>query len=68
MIYRHSVFRELVYNGGLENKRYIAALVKKYSVRRIMTSAYHPQANGAIKAGHKPVMDALSKVSSAPRN
>ena len=58
----------MVYDGGPENKRHVAALATKYGVKRIVTSPYHPQANGAIEAGHKPVVDALAKVSVSPGN
>lgn len=53
----------MVIDGGAENKDAVAELVQRYKVKRVMVSAYHPQANGMIERGHKPIVDALSKMS-----
>jgi hypothetical protein len=34
----------------------------KYGIKRIAVSAYHPQANGMVERGHKPIVDALAKM------
>lgn len=63
MICRHSCFRKLVINRGSENKEAIEELTQRYGIKRVIVSAYHPQANGIIERGHKPIIDALSKMS-----
>ncbi len=50
-------------DGGSENKEAVAGLARRYKVKRVVVSAYHPQANGMIEPGHKPIVDALSKMS-----
>lgn len=59
----HGYFGKLVINGGSENKDVVAKLAERYGVIRVVVSAYHPQTNGIIEHGHKPVLDALSKMS-----
>lgn len=41
----------------------MAELTRRYGIKRVVVSAYHPQAIGMIKRGHKPIVDALSKMS-----
>ena len=50
-------FRRLVINSG-----YIAAFTRKYGIKRVEVSAYHPAANRMIERGHKPLTDALTKL------
>ena len=38
-------------------------LAQRYGVKMVVISAYHPQANGMIMCGHKPIVDALLKMS-----
>ena len=59
----HDCFGKLVIDGGSENKDAVAELAERYGVKRVVVSAYHPQANGMIERGHKPIVDALSKMS-----
>ena len=63
VICRHGCFGKLVIDGGSENKDAVAELAERYGVKRVVVSAYHPQANGMIERGHKPIVDALSKMS-----
>ena len=56
-------FGKLVINGGLENKKAVAKWAQRYEVKRVVVSAYHPQANKMIECGHKPIVDALLKIS-----
>ena len=63
VICRHGCFGKLVIDGGSENKEAVAELAQRYGVKRVVVSAYHPQANGMIERGHKPIVDALSKMS-----
>ena len=59
---RHGCFGKLVVDGGPENKKYVAAFAEKYSIERVQISAYHSAANGMIERGHKPIVDALAKM------
>lgn len=45
------------------NTEAVAELAERYGVKRVVVSAYHPQANDMIKRGRKPVIDALPKMS-----
>ena len=62
VICRHWCFGKLVIDGGSENKEAVAELTRRYGIKRVVVSAYHPQANGMIERGHKPIVDALSKM------
>lgn len=62
IICRHGLFRKMVVDGGPENKDMTEALANRYNIRRVVTSAYHPQANGLVERGHAPVVNALSKM------
>ncbi len=59
----HGCFGKLIIDRGSENKDAVAEWTKRYGVKRVVVSAYHPQANGMIERGHKPIVDALSKIS-----
>ncbi len=63
IICRHKCFGKLVIDGGLENKKAVEELAERYGIKRVVVSAYHPQANGMIERGHKPIVDVLSKTS-----
>ena len=63
VICRHGCFGKLIIDGGSENKEAVAELARRYKVKRVVVSAYHPQANEMIERGHKPIVDALSKMS-----
>lgn len=62
VICRHGIFRKLVVDGGPENKGLVTTLAEKYGIRRVVVSAYHPEANGLVERGHTPIVDALSKM------
>ena len=36
--------------------------MEKYGIRQVVISPYNPQANGMIEVGHRPIADALSKM------
>ena len=38
------------------------ALTDRYGIHRVVVSAYHAPANGMIERGHKPIVDALAKM------
>lgn len=62
IICRHGIFQKLVVDGGPENKGLTKDLAEKYGIRRVVVSAYHPEANGLVERGHAPVVNALSKM------
>ena len=39
-------------------------LTQRLGIKRLVISAFHPQANGMVERGHKPIVDALSKMTS----
>lgn len=45
-----------------KDKDAVAELAEKYRVKWVIVSTYHPQANEMIKRSHKPVVNALSKM------
>ena len=67
IVCRHGCFGKLVIDGGSENKEAVEELAERYGIKRVVVSAYHPQANGMIERGHKPIVDALSKMSEGGR-
>ena len=60
VICRHGCLEN--WDGGSENKDAVAELAKRYGAKRVVVSAYHPQANRIIERGHKPIIDTLSKM------
>jgi hypothetical protein len=62
VICRHGCFGKLVVDGGPENKKWGDVLASRYNIHKVVTSAYHPQANGMIERGHTAIVDALSKM------
>lgn len=59
---RHGMFDRLVVDGGPENRGLAQELVDRYGIKRIQSSAYHPQSNGLVERGHLPVVDGLAKL------
>lgn len=59
----HGCFGKLIIHGSSENKNAVAELDQRYGVIKVVVSAYHPQANGMIELGCKPIVDALLKMS-----
>ena len=41
----------------------VKKLLKKYKIKYIIVSAYHPEANGMVERGYTPIKDILSKLS-----
>ena len=58
----HDCFGKLVIDGGQKNLEVAETLAARYSIKYIVISAYHFQANRMIEQSHKPIMDALSKM------
>ena len=62
VICRHGCFGKLVIDGGSENRDAVAELAQRYKVKRVVVSAYHAKAHWMIERGHKPIVNALSKM------
>ena len=65
---RHGVFDTLITDGGPENEGILAELTRSYGVKHVVTSTYHPQSNGLVERGHKPIVDALSKLTNGSQS
>ena len=52
----------MVIDRESENKRFVTVFTEKYSIERVQVSAYYPAANGMVEQGHKPIVDALAKM------
>ena len=62
IVCRHGCFGRLVIDGGPENKKHVAEFTKRYGIDRVRVSAYNPQVNGMIERGHKPITEALARM------
>ena len=58
----HGCFQRLVLDGGPDNNDLAEELARRYRIKRVVTSAYHPQANGMVERGHQPIVDGLAKI------
>lgn len=67
VVCRHGVMELLINDGGPENKAWTEVLMEAYGVRNVRVSGYHPQANGMIERGHRPIVDALAKLGKSRR-
>jgi len=56
------VFDKLICDRESENKMWVKMLVKLYEIDQIVVSAYNSEANGMMKCEHKPLINALSKM------
>jgi hypothetical protein len=56
------MFRRLVVDGGLENKVNVKELTARYSIKRVVVSAYYLPRNSIIKKGYKLITDILVKI------
>jgi hypothetical protein len=62
IVYRHGCFGHLVVDGRLENKLYIEEFTARYGIKRVQVSSYHLQANGIVEGGHRPIIEALARM------
>jgi len=56
------VFNKLICDKESENKIWVKMLAKLYEIDQIVVSTYNSEANGMVKHEHKPLIDALSKM------
>ncbi len=63
VICRHDCFEKLTIDDDSENKKIFEKLVKRYRIKKMITSDYHSQINEMIERDHKSLSDALSKMS-----
>ncbi len=63
VICRHDCFEKLIVNDESENKEILDELVKRYRIKKMITSDYHSQVNEMIERDHKSLFDALFKMS-----
>jgi hypothetical protein len=61
VICKHDCFEKLTINDDSENKKILEKLVKRYRIKKMITSNYHFQINEMIKRNHKFLFDALFK-------
>jgi hypothetical protein len=62
IICRFGVPRELMVDGGSENKGELIRLADVMGIYRCQVMPYHPESNRLIERGHKQITDALSKL------
>ena len=67
IICRHGCPGRIIMDGGPENKEVAEELLNRYRIRKIEISAYHPQANGMVETGHRPIKESLYKMDAAGR-
>jgi hypothetical protein len=53
---------EIVLNNAKQNLSKVSELLEGLRVHRVKISAYHPQSNGMVEAGHRPIITALAKL------
>ena len=59
---RYGMPESIVVDGGAENKKWTDLPVKRYNTRKITVTPYHAAANGVVERGHRPIADALAKL------
>jgi Integrase zinc binding domain/RNase H-like domain found in reverse transcriptase/Reverse transcriptase (RNA-dependent DNA polymerase) len=67
LICRFGIFGRLVVDGGRENTELVTEMMQRYGTERVVVSAYHPQANGMVERGHRPIVDSLAKLAAVGR-
>lgn len=63
IICRWSMTRRLMVDGGPDFTKVVKRLATAYNIRRVQASAHNPQAMGKVEGGHKPIVNALAKLS-----
>ena len=49
-------------DGGSENRGIIEELIRRYNIKLVRGSAYHPQSNGLVERGYVPIVNVLAKL------
>ncbi len=62
VICKHDCFEKLTINDDFENKKVLEKFVKRYRIKKMITSNYHLQINEMIKVDHKFLFNALFKM------
>jgi len=62
VICRFATPESVVVDRGVENKKCTDLLLKCYNIRKITVTPYHAATNGVIEREHRPIADALSKL------
>jgi len=62
------VFDKLICDKESENKMWVKMLTELYEIDQIVVSAYNSEANGMMKREHKPLINALSKMTAEELN
>ncbi len=63
VICKHDCFEKLIVNDDSENKEVLEKLVKRYRIKKMITSNYHFQINEMIERDHKFLFNALFMMS-----
>lgn len=50
-------------DGGPDFAKVVSYLAQNYKINRVQSSGHNPQAMGKIEGGHKPIVNALAKLS-----
>jgi hypothetical protein len=61
IICRHRLPVCITNDNGPENSALTTELLRRYNIKRILISSYHPQGNGMVERGHQPIVNALAK-------
>ncbi len=62
LIHRHETFNRLILDEKSENKGLIDNLTVKYSIKKIIISAYYFQINDIVERGHRVIINGLTKL------
>jgi hypothetical protein len=62
VICKHDCFEKLIVNDESKNKEILDELVKRYRIKKMITSNYHSQINEMIERNHRFLSDALFKM------
>lgn len=62
VICRFGTPEHVVVDGGSENKKWTDLLFKRHNIRKVTVTPNHGTADVVIKQGHRPIADAVSKL------
>lgn len=63
IICRWSTSRKLIVDRGPDFAKVVSYLAQNYKINRVQSSGHNPQAMGKIEGRHKPIVNALAKLS-----